>query len=222
MKPKLRFPLTQVEELAQRYAPDEIDLAALKPAVASRGCLTKADLRAVARWKARRAAGYIERNDDEYVQEISGLALAAKMEEAGFDVVFRKRFSKLGSLCWALSGHLLRRRKLRPGQMLWFDRILPIAKTLEHVLPVPGMSLIMVGRKPVRVVDPGKADDVVQCHEAGRRDTEQLPGESGIPRCPQKQPGVLQPFFIPLSRIEREGVEHVNDRLGPMRDQKVP
>jgi SAM-dependent methyltransferase len=78
-------------------------------------------------------------------------SLAAKMKQAGFEIAFTKRFSRLGSLCWAVSGHLFRRRKLSPGQMLWFDRILPIAKTLEHLLPVPGMSLIMVGRKPDRV-----------------------------------------------------------------------
>ncbi|HUT92169.1 MAG TPA: glycosyltransferase [Thermoguttaceae bacterium] len=76
--------------------------------------------------------------------------LNAKMEEAGFEVVLNRRFSKLGSLCWAVSGHLLRRRHLSPTQMRWFDRILPLAKAAEHVLPVAGMSLIVVGRKPSR------------------------------------------------------------------------
>jgi glycosyltransferase involved in cell wall biosynthesis len=80
--------------------------------------------------------------------------LAGKMKEAGFDVVFSRTFSKLGSVSWAVSGHLLKRRHLSPRQMIWFDRILPIAKLLEHVLPVPGMSLIMVGRKPEAVAQP--------------------------------------------------------------------
>jgi hypothetical protein len=31
--------------------------------------------------------------------------------------------------------------------MALFDRILPLAKIMEHLLPLPGMSLIMVGRK---------------------------------------------------------------------------
>jgi glycosyltransferase involved in cell wall biosynthesis len=76
--------------------------------------------------------------------------LREKMLQAGFDVVFQKRFSRLGAVSWALSGHLFRRRHLNPRQMLWFDRILPVAKLLEYILPVPGMSLIMVGRKPKR------------------------------------------------------------------------
>lgn len=80
--------------------------------------------------------------------------LAEKMKEAGFDVVFKRTFSKLGSLSWAVSGHVLKRRHLSPRQMIWFDRILPIAKLLEHVLPVPGMSLIMVGRKPEAAAQP--------------------------------------------------------------------
>lgn len=76
-------------------------------------------------------------------------ALAAKLRAAGMDVVFTKRFSRLGTIGWAVSGHILRRRTLSPRQMIWFDRLLPVAKFLEHVLPVPGMSLIMVGRKPL-------------------------------------------------------------------------
>jgi hypothetical protein len=76
--------------------------------------------------------------------------LAAKIAAAGFDVVYTRRFSRLGALAWAVSWHVLRRRHLSSRQMAWFDRLLPIAKIAEWVLPVPGMSLIMVGRKPGR------------------------------------------------------------------------
>ena len=76
--------------------------------------------------------------------------LRQKMAAAGFDVVFTRQFSRLGSIGWTVSGHLLRRRHLSPRQMIWFDRLLPLAKLLDYVLPVPGMSLIMVGRKPER------------------------------------------------------------------------
>jgi glycosyltransferase involved in cell wall biosynthesis len=74
--------------------------------------------------------------------------LRERMEAAGFEVVFEKQFNRMGSLGWAANGHLLRRRELRPGQMILFDRLMPLARLLENVLPVPGMSLIMVGRKP--------------------------------------------------------------------------
>jgi 2-polyprenyl-3-methyl-5-hydroxy-6-metoxy-1,4-benzoquinol methylase len=73
--------------------------------------------------------------------------LWAKMTAAGFEVVYVKQFSRLGALSWAVSGHLLGRRHLSPQQMALFDRILPVTKILDHFLPLPGMSLIMVGRK---------------------------------------------------------------------------
>jgi glycosyltransferase involved in cell wall biosynthesis len=73
--------------------------------------------------------------------------LTTVMEEAGFDVVHTDQFNRLGTIAWAFSGNVLRRKQLSPSQMIWFDRILPIAKGLEYVLPVPGMSLIAVGRK---------------------------------------------------------------------------
>jgi len=76
--------------------------------------------------------------------------LRRKMEAAGFDVVFTRRFGRLGAIGWTVSGHLLRRHHLSPRQMIWFDRLLPLARLLDYVLPVPGMSLIMVGRKPKR------------------------------------------------------------------------
>ena len=74
--------------------------------------------------------------------------LREKMTTAGFDVVMEKQFSRLAAVSWAISGRLLGRRHLRPQQMNWFDRIVPLAKLLDYCLPMPGMSLIMVGRKP--------------------------------------------------------------------------
>lgn len=83
-----------------------------------------------------------------HFRRYSAEELATKMQTAGLEVVYQKQFSKLGTLGWATSGHLLKRRHLKPSQMVLFDRLLPAAKLLEYVLPVPGMSLIMVGRKP--------------------------------------------------------------------------
>ncbi len=79
--------------------------------------------------------------------------LAEKMRAVGFEVVYSRRFNKVGSISWGLSGHVLRKRYLSPRQMKWFDRILPLVKLLEPVLPIAGMSLIMVGKKPVQATD---------------------------------------------------------------------
>jgi SAM-dependent methyltransferase len=74
--------------------------------------------------------------------------LAAKMTAAGFEIAYTRSISRLASLGWFFSGRLLQRRHLSASQMIWYDRLLPVAKLLDYVLPVPGMSLIMVGRKP--------------------------------------------------------------------------
>jgi glycosyltransferase involved in cell wall biosynthesis len=74
--------------------------------------------------------------------------LASKMRQAGLEIVFSHRFCKLGAISWAFSGHVLRSKHLSPFQMKTFDRLLPLAKFLDRILPVQGMSLIMVGRKP--------------------------------------------------------------------------
>jgi hypothetical protein len=74
--------------------------------------------------------------------------LRKKMTSAGFEVVMERQFSRLAAVAWAISGFVFRRRHLTPRQLIWFDRIVPLAKLLERWLPVPGVSLIMVGRKP--------------------------------------------------------------------------
>lgn len=76
--------------------------------------------------------------------------LVAKMEAAGFQVVFTRQFNRLGAAGWFVSSKVLRRRQLDPRSMRWFGRITPLAKLLDYFLPWPGMSLIVVGRKPQR------------------------------------------------------------------------
>jgi SAM-dependent methyltransferase len=73
--------------------------------------------------------------------------LRQKMQDAGFEVVSEKQFCKLGAIAWWINGHLLRRRHLSPRQMIWFDRLWPLTKLLDRILPVKGMSLMMVGRR---------------------------------------------------------------------------
>jgi glycosyltransferase involved in cell wall biosynthesis len=73
--------------------------------------------------------------------------MADKLRRAGFEVVLTERFNRLGSVAWWFSGKVLRRRSLSPRQMIWFDRLWPLAKGLDRILPVPGMSLLAVGRK---------------------------------------------------------------------------
>jgi glycosyltransferase involved in cell wall biosynthesis len=75
--------------------------------------------------------------------------LRAKMETAGLQVVHAKRFSKFGTIGWWVNGFVMKRARITPRQMIWFDRLWPFTKWLDYCLPVPGMSLLMVGKRPV-------------------------------------------------------------------------
>jgi SAM-dependent methyltransferase len=74
--------------------------------------------------------------------------LREKLARAGFEVVHQQGFNRFGTLGWYVSGKLLRREHLSPGQMKLFNRLLPIAKLVEAIPGVPALSTIAVGRKP--------------------------------------------------------------------------
>jgi hypothetical protein len=59
----------------------------LREAIASRGFMTKDELRIIAQWKAPRSAGHIEDNPEEYVKEITAFALSATTERARIEVL---------------------------------------------------------------------------------------------------------------------------------------
>ena len=75
--------------------------------------------------------------------------LSVKMRAAGFDVVQTKGFNRLGSLGWYVSGKLLGRTTLSPGQMKAYEWLLPLARLIEPFPILPHLSVIAVGRKPL-------------------------------------------------------------------------
>ncbi|MCA9200430.1 MAG: glycosyltransferase [Planctomycetales bacterium] len=79
--------------------------------------------------------------------------LKSLMEESGFDVVYSRQVCKIGSLAWLINGRLLRRTKLTPRQMILFDRMWPIMRLFDPIVPWPGMSLMVVGKKTVEPTD---------------------------------------------------------------------
>lgn len=74
--------------------------------------------------------------------------LCEMMVEAGFEVVHSEQFNRIGALSWAINGHLLRRRHLSARRLAWFNRLFSLARVLDWITPLPGMSLIVVGRRP--------------------------------------------------------------------------
>ena len=86
---KLRFSETKIEYWARRYEypREETFLMGLRSVVQRARYLTKEQLRMVARWKAPRSASHIEKNDEEYVKEITAWSFSAKEERSKIEVL---------------------------------------------------------------------------------------------------------------------------------------
>lgn len=80
--------------------------------------------------------------------------LTKKFTDARFEVVSAREFNRLGVLGWWVSGRLLRKRELSPFQMKVYEMLMPLARLMDRLKLGPGLSLIVVGRKPVREVEP--------------------------------------------------------------------
>lgn len=80
----LRFHEAELKAIAANYAYrlQDTALSQYRTEILKRGYLTKAELRAVAKWKAPRSAGHIEKNSEEFVKEITGFALSTQSERA--------------------------------------------------------------------------------------------------------------------------------------------
>lgn len=89
MKPKLRFPISQIHKIAARYeySITEDEIIVLRPIVQKRGYLLKSELTKLGYWKAPRSSGHINGNSDEYVEEITGFALCANTERSRIEIL---------------------------------------------------------------------------------------------------------------------------------------
>ena len=79
----------------------------------------------------------------EHVRRYEADELRCNLENAGFEVVLLKRFNRMGALGWLVSGGWAGSNSAR-AQMIWFDRLLPLARICERILPIAGLSLIAV------------------------------------------------------------------------------
>ncbi len=77
--------------------------------------------------------------------------IEARMAAAGFEIVAARRFDKLGGISRACAGQGGGGRPCSPRQAAWADRLVPLMRLLDGLLPSRGQALILVGRKPLRV-----------------------------------------------------------------------
>src|SRR5579862_9139498 len=76
--------------------------------------------------------------------------LKAKMEQVGFEVETVLSFNRISRLPWYVSGKLLKRTALKPGQMWLFDKFVWLWRGLDSVLPWGPTSVIGIGVKSQR------------------------------------------------------------------------
>jgi len=88
-KMKLRFSEYEIQSWAQKYEyqREEISLMEIRPTVQKAGYLTKEQLKLLARWKSPRSAGHVEKNDEEYVKEITSWSFFARQERSRIEVL---------------------------------------------------------------------------------------------------------------------------------------
>ncbi len=82
-------------------------------------------------------------------RRFSRAGLKEGLEAAGFQVQSMIAFNRAGSLTWAVNSLLLRRRGFGLFQVKLAGWLSPLWRALDHVLPLPGLSLLAVATKPM-------------------------------------------------------------------------
>ncbi len=76
-------------------------------------------------------------------------AVESLMREVGLDVEHVQNFNGLAILGWWLNAKLMGSTKLSKMQLKFYDSLVPMLSKIEPLLPLPGISVIAVGRRKV-------------------------------------------------------------------------
>lgn len=83
-----------------------------------------------------------------HLRRYTASELRTKLSQAGFEIVDEEDFNRLGTLGWFMSGKVMRRKDLSSTQVAAFNLLLPLARFAELLPIIPGLSRIVVARKP--------------------------------------------------------------------------
>jgi len=90
--------------------------------------------------------GTIDQGLDHY-RRYDRSELKTKMENVGFVVEEIFGLNRVAPPFWFLNGRILRRTSVPSGQVRFFDRLVPLVKLVDRILPIPPLSIIAIGRK---------------------------------------------------------------------------
>jgi glycosyltransferase involved in cell wall biosynthesis len=82
----------------------------------------------------------------EHRQRYEGAALRELLEDAGFEVERLSQFNRLGVIGWSFD-RLVARTSISRPQVFVFRLMMPLARVLERVRRLPGLSWVAVARK---------------------------------------------------------------------------
>jgi phospholipid N-methyltransferase len=74
--------------------------------------------------------------------------LEGKFRDAGFAVEKQMFFNKVGVLAWWVSNTIGGQQALKPWQLKIYNALTPIFRILDRVLPIAGLSTIVIAHKP--------------------------------------------------------------------------
>jgi SAM-dependent methyltransferase len=83
-----------------------------------------------------------------HVTRYTRRSLAEALTAAGFEVEKAFNFNRIGVAGWALNGKILRRKRMAKYQLKMFDSLVWLWRRTDWLLPWPGLSLVMIARKP--------------------------------------------------------------------------
>jgi glycosyltransferase involved in cell wall biosynthesis len=87
--------------------------------------------------------------------------LEGKFRDAGLAVEQQFFFNKVGVLAWYVANTLGRQGALQPWQLRLYNTLTPLFRLLENVLPMSGLSTVVIGRKPVANAASATATDAM-------------------------------------------------------------
>jgi glycosyltransferase involved in cell wall biosynthesis len=85
--------------------------------------------------------------------------LETKIRDAGFEVQEQFFFNKVGVIAWYVANTLGKQGSLKPWQLRLYNFLTPLFRILDRVLPMNGLSTVVVGRKraTAKAVEPSAA-----------------------------------------------------------------
>jgi hypothetical protein len=86
---------------------------------------------------------------DHHYRRYTKLELNAKIAEAGLAIEHQRFFNMLGIVAWFFTNRIMRRSLAAPMQYSLYDRLVPLLRKMESVVPPPtGLSLVTICRTP--------------------------------------------------------------------------